>query len=198
MADHDQNNKNDEQQNNDNQKDTNGKSKEEKEKELEELLKQLKELQKEREKIGSKQTPRQRMIMIEFGAIFHKNGIVNFLMYFLMNLLVIYSLTELITLVDFNGTLIDLMVFMATYSFIEIVYRQYLVKHHFKLVLRTFGFIFFFGYLTFFYFLEQYLFDGIFTFENETFFVIFIIAFVLVRYVLSYMIRHVILKFMRW
>ena len=201
MADHDkkqddQQEKKDNNKQNDQQQDS--KSKEDKEKELEDLLKQLKELQQEREKLGQKQTPRQRMIMIEFGAIFHKNGIVNFLMYFMMNLLVIYSLSELIALVDFNGRLMDLIAFMAVYTFIDIMYRQYLVKHHFKLVLRTFGFIFFFGYLTFFYFLEQYLFDGIFTFENETFFVIFIITFVLVRYALSHVIRHFILRVMRW
>ncbi len=201
MADHDKKqddkqDKQDEKKSDDQQQ--NDQSNKDKEKELESLLKQLKDLQKEREKLGQKQTPRQRMIMIEFGAIFHPNGIVNYLMYFMMNLVVIYALSELIALVDFHGRLIDLIAFMAVYTFIDIVYRQYLVKHHFKLVLRTFGFIFFFGYLTFFYFLEQYLFDGIFTFENETFFVIFIIAFVLVRYALSHVIRHMILRFMRW
>ncbi len=182
----------------DNPKNANEKSEEEKQKELEDLLKQLRDLQKQKEDLKQQQTKKSRVLMVEFGAIFHRNGLINFVMYYMLNLVIIYSLSELYNFFEFSGILIDLMLFVGLYTLVEIIFRAYIVSNHFRFVLRTFGFIFFFGYLTLFYFLEQYLFAGLFKFTNENLFVVFITSFILIRYVFSHLIRHTMSKYMRW
>lgn len=182
----------------DKQNKSNHKSEADKQKELEDLLKQLRDLQKQKEDLKQQRTKKPRVLMVEFGAIFHQNGLINYAMYFMLNLVIVYGLSELYNFFEFSGGLIDLVLFVGLYSLIEIIFRSYIVSNHFKFVLRTFGFIFFFGYLTLFYFLEQHLFTGLFTFTNENLFVVFIASFILIRYVASHLIRHTMSKYMRW
>ncbi len=175
------------------------KSREEKEKEIQDLLKQLKELEQKKQSSQKSNRSTRGMIMIEFGSRFHQNGIINFAMYFFLNLVVIYGLSEIFDFVSFSGHLVDLLAFVGVYTLIEVLFRHYIVFNHFKFVLKTLGFIFFFGYLTLFYLLEHYLFIGMFNFTNETTFVIFIGSFVVFRYLLSHFIRNIILRYMmRW
>ncbi len=171
------------------------KERKDKEKELEELLKTLKKLEEEKKKT-SRKSKANRMIMVEFGASFHSNGFINFIMYFLMNLVVITGLFELFNLVDFQRTLGSVVLFALLYTFLEMLFRNYVLLNHFRFVLRTFGFIFFFGYLTIFFLLERYAFEFI-TFPTETHIILFVAVFITVRYVLSHLIRHAVLKAMR-
>ena len=176
---------------------TNKKSREQKEKEIQDLLKQLRELEKQKQSSKQPGKARPGMIMIEFGSKFHHNGLINFAMYFLVNLLVIYSLAELFDFVSFSGVLLDFLMFIGLYTLIEIIFRHYVVYNHFRFVMRTMGFIFFFGYLTLFYLLENYIFIDLFSFRNETMFVLFMGAFIVFRYLLSHFIRNIILRYMR-
>ncbi len=180
------------------EKKQNEKSDEQKQRELDELLKQLKELQQQKNNLQQKQSPKPKVLMVEFGARFHPNGLINYTMYYLLNLVIIYSFSEIYEFFSFSGSLIDLLLFIGVYTLIEIIFRTYIVTHHFKFVLRTFGFVFFLGYLTIFFFLEQYLFSGLFGFTNENLFVIFIASLVLIRYIISHLMRHTISKYMRW
>jgi len=174
------------------------KSDKEKEKEIEDLLKQLRDLEKQKQSSSKKKKRPRGMIMIEFGTRFHPNGLLNFAMYFMVNLLVIYGLSELFDFTQFTGDLIDIIAFVGVYTLIEILFRHYVVHNHFRFVMRTFGFIFFFGYLTTFYLLENYIFIDVFNFRHETMFVMFISLFVVFRYLLSHIIRNIIFKAKRW
>ncbi len=174
------------------------KSDSEKEKEIQDLLKQLRDLENQKNASSKKKRRPRGMIMIEFGSKFHQNGLLNFAMYFMVNLLVIFAVAEVFNFTTFSGDLIDLLAFVGVYTLIEILFRQYVVYNHFRFVMRTLGFIFFFGYLTAFYLLENYIFTDVFVFRHETMFIIFIGAFVVFRYLASHLIRNVILSAMRW
>jgi len=135
--------------------------------------------------------------MIEFGSSFHKQPLINFIMYFLMNLLVFTVLFLILDFVSFERNLPHLILFVFVYTFLEMLFRNYVLFNHFKFVMRTLGFIFFFGYLTIFFILVRYVFSDLVAFPEETLLIVYIGMFIVVRYVLSHLIRHTILKAMR-
>ncbi|MFP4077823.1 MAG: hypothetical protein ACLFUQ_01610 [Candidatus Izemoplasmataceae bacterium] len=173
-----------------NQKQHDNRSNEAKKKELEKLLKEMKKIEQKQKK----QSPKgPRMVKIEFGSIFHPNPLVNFLMYYLLNLVVIYSLFEVFSFVEYEDDLPTILLFVVAYTVFETVFRQYLVFNHFRFVLRTFGFIFFFGYLSIFYILDSYVFTTI-GFVNETLLIIFVGMFIVFRYLLAQMVKQLLFK----
>ena len=62
--------------------------------------------------------------------------------------------------------------------------------NHFQFIVKSLGFVFFFGYIVIFFVLDQYLFIGTIDFINETLFVVFVGMFTIIRYVLSYLLRQ--------
>ncbi|MFW5914051.1 MAG: hypothetical protein ACOCSM_03210 [Bacillota bacterium] len=165
-------------------------SNEAKKKELEKLLKEMKKIEQKQKKKSPKGP---KMVKIEFGSIFHPNPVVNFIMYYLLNLVVIYSLFEVFSFVEYQDDLTTILFFVVAYTMVETVFRQYLVFNHFRFVLRTFGFIFFFGYLTIFYLLDSYIFTTI-AFVNETLLIIFVGMFIVFRYLLAQIIKQLLFK----
>lgn len=134
------------------------------------------------------------MIKIEFGTMFHRNPFLNLLMYFSLNLVVIYSIMQLFDFVEFTEDLAVILLFVLAYTVMEVAFRQYLVKNHFKFVLRTLGFVFFFGYLSIFYLLDAYVFEEYIRFVNETLLVIFVGFFIVFRYILSTLVKAMLIK----
>lgn len=161
-----------------------------KKKELEKLLKQMKELEKKQKKKSPKGP---KMVKIEFGSVFHPNILLNFLMYFLLNLVVIYTLFEVFSFVEYRDNLITILLFVLAYTGVEMLFRQYLVLNHFKFVLRTFGFVVFFGYLSIFYLLDSYLFTEI-RFVNETLLIIYVGMFIVMRYLLVQIVKQLLFR----
>lgn len=160
--------------------------------ELKQLLKEMKKLEVQNKKSKNNKGP--KMIKLEFGTLFHGNPILNVLMYFFLNLVVIYSIMELFDFVEFTADLMVIFLFVLTYTVLEVTFRQYLVKHHFKFVLRTLGFVFFFGYLSIFYLLDAYVFEENIRFVNETLLVIFVGFFIVFRYILSILVKTLLIK----
>ncbi len=166
------------------------------EKQLEELMDTLRRLEEEKRRSRKQKQRAGRVIMIEFGSVFHHNPLLNFAMYFLLNLVVFVALFELLGFIDFGRELQRFLLFVLTYTFLETLFRNYVLFNHFRFVLRTMGFILFFGYLTLFFLLEQYLFDDIIAFASEAQLIVFVGMFIVIRYLLSHLIRHIILKAM--
>jgi hypothetical protein len=164
-----------------------------KKKELEKLLKQMKEIEKKQKKQSPKGPKGPKMVKIEFGSVFHPNILLNFLMYFLLNLVVIYTLFEVFSFVEYKDNLITILLFVLAYTGLEMLFRQYLVLNHFKFVLRTFGFVFFFGYLSIFYLLDSYLFTEI-RFVNETLLIIYVGMFIVIRYLLAQFVKQLLFR----
>jgi len=154
------------------------------EKELESLLKVIKELEKMKKEDTKKS---KNTISIEFGSVFHKNGYINFVFSFILNLTLIYLVIELFNFAIYTN-IIYVIILALVYTFFETIYRTYVLFNHFSFVLKSLGFIFYIGYVAIFYSLDVYIFQSSFSFVDETLLIAFVAIFTLVRYIIGTMI----------
>ncbi|MFW6319314.1 MAG: hypothetical protein ACOC1L_03935 [Bacillota bacterium] len=165
---------------------------EKEQKKLEELLKTIKALEEKKKQEGKK--PRKKnVIAIEFGSIFHHNPWLNLLGYFVLNMTVIYTVITVFQFGEFD-TLLTVILFSFSYTLLEFAFRTYILMRHFKVVLKTFGFIFYFGYLTIFYILNTYVFVENVAIYDEVSIVVFVGLFILTRYIISKLIRQFVFR----
>ena len=155
--------------------------------ELREVIKKIEELQKQKDK--KPQKPRRRFIAIEFGGVFHHNRIINFLFGFILNFTFIFFIIELFEFATYRDILY-MVYFVLAYSILEEIFRSYVLYKLFPLVLRSFGTVFFFGYLLIFFILDQYIFVRDFNFVNASLLVLFVIVFTILRYLFSMLLRQ--------
>lgn len=155
--------------------------------ELEKLLKELKELDEESKKSGKKR--RRSLLTIEFGGVYHPNRIVNFLFSLLINISLSYTIISLFNFVEFEN-LYHYMGFIVTYSVIEWYVRDFITRRYLHLIIKSFGMIFYFSYLTLIFLLDYFVFVGNFTFKHATNVVAFLTIFVIVRYIIGTAIRR--------
>ncbi|QMS84880.1 hypothetical protein [Candidatus Xianfuyuplasma coldseepsis] len=148
--------------------------------ELREVIKKLEELQKQQNKTPKKR-PRRPFIAIEFGGVFHHNRIINFVFSFILNFTFAFFVIEIFDFAVYSD-IINMVALMLLYSVVEEFYRTYLLMKHFSLILKSFGTIFFFGYIVIFFVLDQYVFIKTFNFVNGTLLAFFVLIFTLTRY----------------
>jgi len=160
---------------------------EEEKNELENLLKAIKELEKN--KTNDDKDKKKGFIAIEFGGVFHHNIYINFVFTFILNLTLSFLLIQLFNFATYDS-IIYILLFILSYTLIEAIYRIYVLMNHFQFIVKSLGFVFFFGYIVIFFVLDQYLFIGTIDFINETLFVVFVGMFTIIRYVLSYLLRQ--------
>jgi len=154
----------------------------ENEEELEELrdvIKKIEELQKHQK--GKQKKPRRPLIAIEFGGVFHHNRIINFVFGYIVNFTIAYFVIEIFNFANYSD-IIYVAGLILVYSVLEEIYKSYLLMRHFPLILRSFGTIFYFGYLLIFFVLDQYVFIRSFDFVNGTLLAFFVLIFTVVRY----------------
>ena len=153
---------------------------------LESLIKSLQKVNKQRQN-GNKEPkpPKNRVVMIEFGGKFHPNLILNFMMYYVINLLVIYGVAVLFNLATFQGALWVPLSFVFVYTLGETLIRTYILYRHVKLAVQSFGLVFFISYLALFFMIDMYAFPNATKFATPTELVAFTGLFVLVRYLLA-------------
>lgn len=180
-------------QNLDDEKQEEDKDKEEKQVpdlDIEELMKELQKLEEtKKQQQGGKKSKMPKMITIEFGGVFHPNLIVNTVFYFILNLAIMSILFELLSFAVYQDSIFIIM-FVAAYTLLEMMFRIYMMTHHLKLVFKTFGLIFYIGYLFIFYVLDSFVFDRYLYFLNETLLVVFVAIFAFIRYIISFYIRQ--------
>ncbi len=161
---------------------------EEEKRELESLLKAIQELESAKEEdLGTKK--KKGFIAIEFGGVFHHNVYINFTFNLIFNLTLTFLLIELFNFATYDN-IMYIALFVLTYTILETYYRIYILMNHFKYIVKSLGFIFFFGYVIIFFVLDQYLFIRSIDFINETLFVVFVGLFTIIRYVLSTLLRQ--------
>jgi hypothetical protein len=160
---------------------------EEEKKELESLLKAIKELEENKNKEGNNK--KKGFIAIEFGGVFHHNLYINFVFTFILNLTLAFILIQIFHFASYDS-IIYITLFLLGYTLVESVFRIYVLMNHFQLIVKSLGFVFFFGYVFIFFALDQYIFGETVSFINETLFVVFVGMFTIVRYVLSYLLRQ--------
>lgn len=157
--------------------------------ELKEVMKKLKELQEDKNKKKSKK-PRKPTLAIEFGGFFHSNRYVNLIFTALVNFFFAYFVIEIFSFAEYHGKIYVLILLMVIYTVIEEMYRNMLMRYYFKFIIKSFGTVFFFGYLLIFFILDQYIFIDDFNFVNGTVLAFFVLIFVLTRYLFGTSIRN--------
>lgn len=160
---------------------------EEEKKELESLLKAIKELEESKNK--EKTSKKKGFIAIEFGGVFHHNLYINFVFTYILNLTLAFVLIELFNFASYDS-IIYMALFLLGYTIVESVFRIYVLMNHFQLIIKSLGFVFFFGYIFIFFLLDQYIFGERIYFLNESLFVVFVGLFTILRYVFSYLLRQ--------
>lgn len=161
------------------------------EEKLETLIQTLQEVEKKRQQ-GNKKPPQSKkpVIMLEFGGMFHPNQTLNFLMYYVINLLVIYGVATFFNLATIQSDLWVILLFVLVYTLAETLLRIYIMYHHVKLAFQTLGFIFFFGYVTLFFLIDQYLFPTTTDFASPAELVAFTGIFVFIRYLIGLLVKQ--------
>ena len=160
------------------------------EQEEQELLKIIEEMRKiSEQKKKEKKPKRNKLLAIEFGGVFHHNLFVNFVFSFLLNVTLAFLVIQVFQFASYRD-IIYMVLLLLIYSLIEEVFRLYVLLHHFPLILKSFGTIFYFGYVIIFYLLDQYVFIDTFDFINGTLLVFFVLIFTLLRYFIGVNIRQ--------
>ncbi len=162
--------------------------------ELREVIKKIEELQKQQNNDKKPQKKRPKMIAIEFGGVFHHNRYINFVFNFILNFTFAFFVIEIFNFANYHDIVI-VAAMILIYSIAEEAFRTYLLIHHFPIILKSFGTIFYFGYLLIFFVLDQYVFIHNFNFINATLLAFFVLIFVLVRYLFSQGIRNYFRKY---
>lgn len=162
---------------------------EETQKEIEKDLKRVMEELKKQQSNKRKKGKRPRVFAIEFGGVYHHNRIVNFLFSFLFNMTLVFALLELLQYATYDS-LWTLLGVVLTFTVIESAFRLYVFSQHFKLILQSFGTVFYFGYVMIFYMIDQFVFTQSFNFINELVLVFFVLIFSIARYGFGLLIRR--------
>lgn len=151
-------------------------------------MKKIEELQKQSNEKKPKK-PRKKFIAIEFGGVFHHNMIINFIFSFILNFSFAFFVIEIFNFANYRD-IIYVVGIMLVYSIIEEMYRTYILMRQFPLVLKSFGTIFFFGYIVIFFLLDQYVFIETFNFVNGTLLAFFVLFFTISRYLFGMWLRN--------
>lgn len=161
-------------------------------KEEEQSLEELREVMKKLEEMSKNQPrkkPRRRMISLEFGGVFHHNRYINFIFTYILTFTIAFFITELFNFVTYRDIIYFAGIILVFNLFEEII-KSYIMIRHFRIILRTFGSVFYFIYLLVFYMLDQYIFIKSFSFINEIVLVFFVLFLAITRYVLGQVIRN--------
>lgn len=157
--------------------------------EMENLLKAIEELEKVKQDDGSHKKKPRNFIAIEFGGVFHHNFYVNFVFNFILNLTLSYLIIELFQFAKFDDIL-TFILFILFYTILETYYRSYVLLHYFQYVIKTFGFIFYFGYVVIVYLLDSMVFMNAISFNEGSYLVVFVGMFTIIRYILGSLVRQ--------
>lgn len=155
------------------------------EEELDELLKTIEEIKKKQEENNKNNKKKKRgFFAIEFGGVFHRNYILNFLFSVLLNFTLTYLIIESLDLAEYES-LIYLFLFVLLFTVVEAFYRTYIMVKHFSLIIKSFGTIFYFGYVLIVYVLDIYVLAGNFEFKAGVLLMVYITLFTIIRYFVS-------------
>ena len=153
--------------------------------ELREVMKKLEEMSKNQ----PPKKPRHRMIALEFGGVFHHNRYINFIFTYILTFTIAFFISEIFNFVAYR----DIIYFAGAillFSVIEETIKVTLLMRYFRIVLRTFGTVFYFIYVLMFFVIDQYILIDSFNFVNEIALAFFVLFLAIVRYVFGQLIRN--------
>ena len=130
-----------------------------------------------------------RMIMIKFGGAYHPNFTLNLLISYWVNLVLVVGVLEVFNLGRFPEQIWIPMVFVLMYTGFEWLFREWMIQRFSKIILMTFGFVYFVGYTFLFFTMDALFFTNIQIFNSEIEVVAFTGLFMIIRYLMSYLIQ---------
>lgn len=145
---------------------------------------------KEDKKPLFKQPPfKNRMIMIKFGGAYHPNFTLNLIISYWVNLVLVVGILEIFNLGRFPEQIWIPMVFVLMYTGFEWLFREWMIQRFSKIILMSFGLIYFIGYTFLFFMLDALFFTNMQIFNSEIEVVAFTGLFMIIRFFLSYLIQ---------
>ena len=137
-----------------------------------------------------RRTPQKRRVfMVQLGGAFHGNFIVNLILLYLVNLVIILGLLELFNFGQFPPEIWRPIAFTFVYTAIEFMFKEVMVARFSKYVLMTFGVLFYIGYVVIFYLVDALIFFDVQIFAGEAELAVFTLLFMLVRQLMSILIK---------
>lgn len=158
--------------------------------ELKQVIEKLRKMQDEKEKQNKQKRPKRPIIAIEFGAVFHPNRYINLVFMAIINFVFAFFVLEIFDFAEYHDKIVVLLILMGMYTILEEVYKDVVLRYYFKWIIKSFGSIFFFGYLLIFFILDQYVFVTEFHFKNGTLLAFFVVIFIIARYIFSSNVRR--------
>lgn len=152
--------------------------------ELEKLIEIVKEQHKEekkQQKKSNKQTSGS-VIRIDLAARYSSNKIINLVVSFLVNFILLYAIVKIFKLTEVRVDYIYLLV-ACVFTLYEELYKEFMIKRYVKLILYSSGLIFFLMNLIFFYLIDLAILGNSFSFANYLYPIVFVIIFQFVRMV---------------
>jgi len=132
---------------------------------------------------------KRRVFMVQLGGAFHGNFIVNLILLYLVNLVIILGLLELFNFGQFPPELWRPIAFTFVYTASEFMFKEFMVARFSKYVLMTFGILFYIGYVVIFYLVDALIFFDTQIFAGEAELAVFTLLFMLVRQLMSILIK---------
>ncbi len=149
--------------------------------ELEKLIEIVKEQHKE-EKKQQKQSrkPPSGAIRIDLAAKYSSSMLINFVVSFLINFILLYVVVKALSLTEAR-TDYYYIILAFVFTVYEELYKEFLIRHHVRLVLYSSGLIYFLMNLIFFYIMDLVVFGDSFSFANYLYPLVFILIFQFLR-----------------
>lgn len=152
--------------------------------ELEKLIERVKK-QNEEEKKHQKEimkTQKRTMLRIDLSVNYSSNIILNYLASFLINFITIFAIIKLFSFAVVQNDYY-LLILALVFTVYEEIYKKYLIKKHFQIILYSSGLIFYLLNLVFFYFMDLIVLRDAFSFDQYLYPLLFVLALQAVRLV---------------
>ena len=149
---------------------------------LEQLIDKVKEDQQRKKR----QNGGPRVLKINLAAIYSRNLYFNFIIGFLINYIAFFALTKILGHLFISGNYndLDLLAIVLGFTVFEELYKKYLFKKHMAMVVYSVGSVFLLMNVLFLYIVD-YLFFDFRWFIGPVYPILFILIFVLFRYVIK-------------
>lgn len=134
--------------------------------------------------------PPEPFFIFEFGRVYHRNLVLNFILKYGVNLTVMLAMATFLGVADFGSRLEIVLGFVFSYTLLESLVQRYIILRHMPLALKTFGLLFFLVYLMLLYALDTWGWTMLSVFSNETDLIVFTASMIVVRFFVVSVLRR--------
>lgn len=153
---------------------------------LEKLIAEVKrQNEEEKKRLKGKKNPEDpKMVRINLAAEYSRDPIINLIVGFLVNFILIFGIIEVLHLGEAENTYIYLGM-AALFTLYDFLLKFFLYNRFPKIVMYSSGFIFFLTHLLFFYGMDLWVFVRSFAFANDLYPLVFVFLFSVIRVIIK-------------